>query len=154
LTIGIVEERLSEKDTENGFLLDGFPRTLPQAKVLDEVLTKIGKKIDIVINIDVDFDTLLRRLSARRICTQCGTSYHLEFKPPRVEGVCDKCGGELYQRSDDNEASAKVRLETYTNETKPLIEYYEAKNILQVVNGLQNVEDVFKDIDNILGELK
>ena len=154
LTIGIVEERLNEADCANGFLLDGFPRTTMQAEALDTILAKMNKKIDYVINIDVPFDVLLKRLVARRICKDCGATYHLEFKPPKVAGICDKCGGELYQRSDDNEESATVRLETYTNETKPLIDYYKKKNILKDINGLQEVDVVFEDIKKIIGDAK
>ncbi|MEG0283693.1 MAG: adenylate kinase [Erysipelotrichales bacterium] len=152
LTNGIVEERLAQEDCANGFLLDGFPRTTDQAEALDLMLSKMNKKIDYVINIDVAFDVLLERLIARRICKNCGATYHLEFKPPKVAGICDKCGGELYQRSDDNEESAQVRLETYTNETKPLIDFYKSKGLLKDVNGLQKVDAVFKDIKNVIGD--
>ncbi|MDR1781916.1 MAG: adenylate kinase [Bacilli bacterium] len=150
VTINIVKERLQEDDTKDGFLFDGFPRTIAQAKALDEMLSGMNRNIDLVINIDVPFDTLLKRLSGRRICKSCGASYHVEFNPSKVEGVCDKCGGELYTRSDDNEESARVRLETYTNETKPLIAYYQEKGLYHEVNGLQSVEDVFNDIAKII----
>lgn len=131
VTIGIVKDRLSEDDCQKGFLFDGFPRTINQAEALNEMLKEMNKKIDVVINIDVPFDVLLKRLVSRRMCKNCGASYHLEFKPPKVENVCDKCGGELYQRSDDNEESATVRLETYSNETKPLIDFYKNEGILK-----------------------
>lgn len=150
VTIGIVKDRLSEDDCQKGFLFDGFPRTINQAEALNEMLKEMNKKIDVVINIDVPFDVLLKRLVSRRMCKNCGASYHLEFKPPKVENVCDKCGGELYQRSDDNEESATVRLETYSNETKPLIDFYKNEGILKKVNGLQSVDDVFKDINEII----
>lgn len=152
LTVGIVKERLQEDDTKNGFLFDGFPRTNNQAKALDEILKEMDRKIDIVINIDVPFDVLLERLVSRRMCRDCGASYHLEFKPSKVAGICDRCGGELYQRSDDNEESATVRLKTYTDETKPLIDYYIEKGLLKEVNGLQAVDDVFRDIESIIKE--
>lgn len=154
LTINIVKERLLEDDVKNGFLLDGFPRTIQQAEALKQMLKESDRKIDLVINLQADFDILLERLIARRMCKQCGASYHLEFKPPKVDGVCDKCGGELYQRSDDNEESARVRLETYNNETKPLIEYYENEKVLVNVNGIQSVEDVYKDIVKKIEEVK
>ena len=154
LTIGIVEERLQESDCQKGFLFDGFPRTINQAKALNEMLAKMNKKIDIVINIDVPFDVLVKRLVARRLCKQCGASFHLEFKPPKVVDVCDKCGGQLYQRSDDNLESATVRLETYTNETKPLIDFYKEENLLKEVNGLQAVVEVSSDINKAIEESK
>lgn len=153
VTINIVKERLAEDDTKNGFLFDGFPRTIAQAKALDQMLSKLKRDIDLVINIDVPFATLLKRLSGRRICKECGASYHIEFNPPKVAGVCDKCGGELYTRSDDNEESARVRLETYNNETKPLIAYYQAKGLYHEVNGLQDVDAVFNDIVKIIGDV-
>lgn len=152
LTVGIVKERLQEEDCKDGFLFDGFPRTINQAIALDEILKEMNKKIDIVINIDVPFDVLLERLVSRRMCRNCGTSYHLEFKPSKVADICDKCGGELYQRSDDNEESATVRLKTYTDETKPLIDFYINQGILKEVNGLQSVDQVFNDIDSIIKE--
>jgi len=154
LTIGIVKERLMEPDCQKGFLFDGFPRTINQAKALNEMLNGMNKKIDVVINIDVPFDVLLQRLVSRRMCKNCGTSYHLEFKPSKVANVCDKCDGELYQRSDDNKESATVRLETYTNETKPLIDFYQQAGILEEVDGLQSVDKVFSDIDTILEDIK
>ncbi|MDF9867543.1 adenylate kinase [Bacilli bacterium PM5-3] len=154
VTINIVKERLMEDDCQKGFLFDGFPRTINQAVALNEMLKDMNKKIDVVINIDVPFDVLLKRLISRRMCRSCGTSFHLEFKPPKVANVCDKCGGELYQRDDDNEASATVRLETYTSETKPLIDFYAKEGLLKEVNGLQAVDEVFNDIDSIIEEVK
>ncbi|WP_423363717.1 adenylate kinase [Mycoplasma sp. P36-A1] len=153
LTIGIVNERLHEDDVANGFLLDGFPRTINQAVALNEILDKMDKKLDVAINIDAPFDILLKRLVSRRMCRSCGTSYHLEFKPPVTQDVCDKCGGELYQRSDDNEEAATVRLETYTNETAPLINFYKEQGILKEIDGVQSVEKVFNDISAYLEDL-
>ncbi len=138
LTVGIVKERLQEEDCKDGFLFDGFPRTINQAIALDEILKEMDKQIDIVMNIDVPFDVLLERLVSRRMCRNCGASYHLEFKPSKVADICDKCGGELYQRSDDNEESATVRLKTYTDETKPLIDFYINQGILKEVNNYLN----------------
>lgn len=150
LTCDIVKERLANDDCQNGFLLDGFPRTIFQAETLAKTLEEMAKKIDIVINIDVPFDVLIKRLTGRRMCRNCGASYHLEFNPPKVAGVCDKCGGELYQRSDDNIEAATARLETYTNETKPLIDFYKEKNVLKEINGLQSIDEVFVDIEKAI----
>ena len=151
ITIGIVKQRLQQGDTENGFLFDGFPRTINQAKALDQMLKDLDLSIEYVINIEVPFDILLKRLTARRLCKSCGSSYHMEFKKPKVSGKCDKCDNDLYQRSDDNEESAKVRLETYSNETKPLIDYYQEQGLLHEVDGYQSMEKVFEDISNIIG---
>lgn len=154
LTINIVKERLSQDDVERGFLLDGFPRTIEQAKALDVMLEESDRKIDLVLNLEADFDELIKRLTARRMCKDCKSSFHLEFNPPQVEGVCDKCGGKLYQRSDDNEEKAVVRLNTYNEETKPLVEYYEKTGLLANVDGLQSIQNVFVDIEKIIEDLK
>lgn len=154
LTIDIVKERLAQSDVESGFLLDGFPRTIEQAKALDTMLVESNRKIDLALNLEADFDALIERLTARRICKDCKTSYHLEFNPPKVIDVCDKCGGELYQRSDDNEEKAIVRLNTYNEETKPLVEYYEKTGLLRNVDGLQSIDKVFEDIKAIIEEVK
>lgn len=153
LTIAIVKERLAQDDVKKGFLLDGFPRTIEQAKALDQMLEEMNNKIDLVLNLEANFDELIKRLTARRMCKDCKTSYHLEFNPTKVAGVCDKCGGELYQRSDDNEEKAIVRLNTYNEETKPLVEYYEKTGLLSNVDGLKSIEDVFVDIKNIIEEV-
>lgn len=154
VTIGIVKDRLSLPDCKNGFLLDGFPRTLVQAKALDQLLLDLNMPLDVALNLDVDLKVLLARLTGRRLCTKCGATFHLEFNPPKVEGICDKCGSELYQRKDDNEESAAVRLEAYTSQTKPLIEYYAAQGVLKDVNGLQDIDQVFADIQKVLKEVK
>ena len=154
LTINIVKERLSQDDIEKGFLLDGFPRTIEQAKALDQMLEESHRKIDLVLNLEANFDELIKRLTARRLCKDCKTSYHLEFNPPKVAGVCDKCGGELYQRSDDNEEKAIVRLNTYNEETKPLVEYYEKTGLLSNVDGLKSIDDVFVDIKKIIEDVQ
>lgn len=146
VTIGIVKDRLSESDCKSGFLLDGFPRTVDQAKALDEILTSLDSKIDYVINIDVDLDILKERLTGRRICRSCGATYHMIFNPPAVAGTCDKCGGELYQRKDDNEETIKSRLEVYNTQTKPLIEYYNKQNNLLNVNGEGEAKEVTRRI--------
>lgn len=151
VTIGIVKDRLSESDCKSGFLLDGFPRTVDQAKALDEILTSLDSKIDYVINIDVDLNILKERLTGRRICRSCGATYHKIFNPSSVEGVCDKCGGELYQRKDDNEETVGNRLNVYVNQTKPLLDYYSLAGNLVNINGQQSIDLVFEEIQNVLG---
>lgn len=150
ITNDIVKERLSQGEFGNGFILDGYPRNVFQAESLEKISQELNIKIDAVINIDVDFDQLIGRLSGRRICRDCGATYNLKFKPSKVEGVCDKCGGELYQRSDEDEATVKTRLETYVKQTKPLIEYYENKGNLININGDQSMDAVFNDIKSNL----
>ena len=155
VTIGLVEERLNQEDAKEGFLLDGFPRTVEQAEALDQILAKTNRKIDKVLNIDVDPDILLPRLTGRRICKQCGTTYHLIFNPPKVEGICDKDGGELYQRSDDNEETVANRLEVNIKQTKPLLDFYNQKEgVVENINGDQDIKVVFQDVQNILDKLK
>ena len=151
VTIGIVKDRLSESDCKSGFLLDGFPRTVDQAKALDEILTSLDSKIDYVINIDVDLDILKERLTGRRICRSCGATYHMVFNPPAVAGTCDKCGGELYQRKDDNEETVGNRLDVYVSQTKPLLDYYSLAGNLVNINGQQSIDLVFAEIQDVLG---
>ncbi|PEA54605.1 adenylate kinase [Bacillus pseudomycoides] len=153
VTIGIVRERLSQEDCVKGFLLDGFPRTVAQASALEEIMKDLGKKINYVLNINVDSGLLLKRLTGRRICKECGATYHLEFNPPAKEGVCDKCGGELYQRSDDNEETVANRLEVNIKQTKPLLDFYEELGYLKSINGEQDIDKVFADIDLLIGGL-
>jgi adenylate kinase len=153
VTIGIVRERLSKNDCGNGFLLDGFPRTVAQAEALDTMLADLGKKIDYVINIDVDQSILMERLTGRRICKNCGATYHLVFNPPSQEGVCDRCGGELYQRADDNAETVQNRLDVNIQQTKPLLNFYEDKGYLRNINGQQDIDVVFADIEELLGGL-
>ncbi|GAB6932378.1 adenylate kinase [Calditerricola satsumensis] len=150
VTVGIVRERLSQGDCAKGFLLDGFPRTVPQAEALDATLAEMGRRLDHVIYLDVRKETLLARLTGRRICRQCGATYHVVFNPPRQEGVCDKCGGELYQRDDDKEETVATRLEVNLTQTEPLLAYYEEKGLLRRVNGEQEIDAVFADIARIL----
>lgn len=151
VTIGIVKDRLSESDCKSGFLLDGFPRTVDQAKALDEILTSLDSKIDYVINIDVDLDILKERLTGRRICRSCGATYHMIFNPPKNADVCDKCGGELYQRKDDNEETVGNRLDVYVSQTKPLLDYYSLAGNLVNINGQQSIDLVFEEIREVLG---
>ena len=137
VVIGIIKERLAEDDCKNGFILDGFPRTIPQAEALDAM----GIVIDKVIDIEVTDEAIVRRMSGRRVCEKCGASYHLECKLPAKEGVCDKCAGALVQRKDDHPDTVKARLEVYHNETEPLKAYYEKQGKLSVVEGQATIED-------------
>lgn len=152
LVVEIVEDRLKESDCKNGFLLDGFPRTEAQADALDKVLENMNANLNKVINIKVDPAVLLERAVGRRICKSCGATYHITFNPAKVEGVCDKCEGELYQRSDDNEETVANRIKVYVDETSPLIDYYTKKNIIANVDGEQDIDKVFEDIKSALGE--
>lgn len=154
VTIGIVRERLSKDDCQKGFLLDGFPRTVAQAEALETMLAGLGRSIDYVINIEVDKGILMERLTGRRICKECGATYHLVFNPPAKPGVCDKCGGELYQRADDNEETVANRLEVNMKQTQPLLDFYRTKGYLRNINGQQEIEQVFADICELLGGLK
>lgn len=153
VTIGIVRERLGKNDCEKGFLLDGFPRTVAQAEALEEILKELNKKIDYVINIEVDQEILMERLTGRRICKDCGATYHLVFNPPTKSDVCDKCGGELYQRADDNEETVANRLEVNLKQTQPLLDFYADKGYLRNINGQQPIDQVFVDISALLGGL-
>ena len=150
ITNDIVKERLVQGNFGNGFILDGYPRNVFQAESLEKIVEELNIKVDAVVNIDVDFDKLVGRLSGRRICRNCGATYNLKFKPSKVEGVCDKRGGELYQRSDEDEATVKTRLNTYVEQTKPLIDYYQAKGSLININGDQAMDEVFNDIKSSL----
>jgi adenylate kinase len=154
VTIGIVRERLSKDDCQKGFLLDGFPRTVAQAEALENILAELNRSIDYVINIEVDKGILMERLTGRRICKDCGATYHLVFNPPAQPGVCDKCGGELYQRADDNEETVANRLEVNVKQTKPLLDFYGAKGYLRNINGQQEIDKVFADICELLGGLQ
>jgi adenylate kinase len=151
VTIGIVEERLLEDDCKNGFLLDGFPRTIAQAEALDAFLNKNNVKLDAVLDVNVPAEILVRRMVGRRVCKTCGATFHVEFNPSKVAGVCDNCGSPLIQRADDTEATATNRLQVYDENTAPLLEYYKKQNILKTVNGDQSLEKVFEDIKVVLG---
>jgi adenylate kinase len=154
VTIGIVNERLAKADCENGFLLDGFPRTVAQAEALEEILAGLGRKIDYVINVEVDQSILMARLTGRRICKTCGATYHLEFNPPSQEDTCDRCGGELYQRADDNAETVQNRLDVNIKQTAPLLAFYSEKGYLKNINGQQDINDVFENIDELLTGLR
>lgn len=146
VVVGMVKERLSQPDCAKGFLLDGFPRTVAQAEALDETLKSMGIKLDGVINILVPREKLIERITGRRICRSCGASYHVLYNSPRVEGKCDSCGGELYQRSDDNVTAANNRLEIYEKQTQPLINYYSRLGVVKNINGNQEISKVLTDI--------
>lgn len=146
LTVEIVEDRLNQSDCKDGFLLDGFPRTLDQAKALDEVLEKMGTELDSVINIIVDSKLLVERACGRRICKACGATYHVSFNKPKTEGICDRCGKQLSQRPDDNEETVANRIDVYNKQTAPLIDFYENKNIILNINGEQPINEVGKEV--------
>ncbi len=150
VTIGIVRERLQQQDCREGFMLDGFPRTISQAEALDEIVAALETRIDHVVNLKVGRELLLDRLTGRRICRSCGATYHVMFNPPAKEGVCDRCGGELYQRSDDTQEKVGTRLDEYINKTAPLLEYYRNKNLLRELNGEKEIDEVTSDLLGIL----
>jgi adenylate kinase len=150
IVIGIIEERLKAKDCDSGFILDGFPRTIPQAEALQPILTKIGKKIDHVINMVVDPEELVRRLTGRRTCKNCGAMFHLLFQPPKKEEICDRCGGTLYQRADDKEGTIRTRLKEYEKQTAPLIQYYQGKKTLRSIQGVGGPDQIFDRIVRLL----
>lgn len=152
VTIGIVEDRLKQPDCAKGFLLDGFPRTVAQADALGKIIDNLGMTLNGVINIEVDEEKLLARLTGRRICRQCGATYHTVFNPPAQEGVCGKCGGELYQRSDDTLETAQNRLLVYNEQTEPLINYYRAQGLLKGIEGDQAIDKVLQDILVAMGQ--
>ena len=146
VTVGITRERLAKSDCIGGFILDGFPRTLQQAHALDQMLAKMGIRLNKVVNIVVPDQELIPRLTGRRICQSCGATYHMEFRPPAQQNVCDRCGGELYQRTDDQEETVRERLEVYRLQTQPLIQYYQERDLYSEINGAQSTEAVFRDI--------
>lgn len=152
LVIEIATDRLTEEDCENGFLLDGFPRTVEQAVALDAFLGQHGKKIDHVLDIDVPKEELMTRLIGRRVCKNCGATYHVTNMPPKTEGICDKCEGELMQRADDTESTVENRIEVYNKQTKPLLDYYDRLGNIAHLNGTIGLEEVFAEIVSILGE--
>ncbi|EOC1397052.1 adenylate kinase [Listeria monocytogenes] len=150
VTNGIVRERLSEDDAKDGFLLDGFPRTVEQAQELENILSDLGTELDAVINIDVEKDVLMKRLTGRWICRTCGKTYHEIYNPPKVAGKCDLDGGELYQRDDDKKETVENRLNVNMKQTKPLLDFYSEKGKLHNINGEQDIKDVFVDVEKIL----
>lgn len=150
VTNGIVRERLAEDDAKNGFLLDGFPRTVEQAEELENILSDLRTELDAVINIEVDKDVLMKRLTGRWICRTCGKTYHEIYNPPKVPGKCDLDGGELYQREDDKKETVENRLNVNMKQTKPLLDFYSEKGKLHSINGEQDINDVFVDVEKIL----
>jgi adenylate kinase len=152
VVVGIVRERLKAPDCQGGFILDGFPRTVPQAEALGATLKAMQRGIDHVISIEVANEELLKRLGGRRTCRNCGAMYHLVFDPPKKQGVCDKCGGELYQRDDDQEKTIRERLKVYAKQTAPLIAYYEGKGLLRAIDGIGEVEEIFQRIVKAIGK--
>lgn len=150
VTVGIVRERLSQPDTEKGALLDGFPRTVAQAEAFARMVQELGRKIDYVINLQVDREQLLARLTGRRVCKSCGATYHVAFHPPTHEGICDECGGELYQRADDTEETVATRLDVYFEQTAPLLNYYANQGVLHTINGEAEIDEVYREISKIL----
>lgn len=151
VTIGIVKERLSKADCEKGFILDGFPRTVEQADALEKILSELGKKLDAVLNIHVPAEDLIERAVGRRICKGCGATYHVKFNAPKAEGKCDNCGGELYQRADDNADTMKNRLSVYEASTRPLIDYYKKAGVYSEIDGRQPINEVTAALIKILG---
>jgi adenylate kinase len=150
LTVELLLDRVANEDCKDGYVLDGFPRTIPQADVLDNELTKLGDKVDFAINVDVPDENIVRRMSGRRACLKCGATYHIEHIPPVKEGICDKCGSELVQREDDRAETVQNRLSVYHEQTQPLIDYYDKKGILKTVDGTKDMQEVFSDIVAIL----
>ncbi|HLO26692.1 MAG TPA: adenylate kinase [Geobacteraceae bacterium] len=150
VVVGIVEERLAKPDCRNGFILDGFPRTVVQADALKKMLNMLGKSIDHVVSIEVDKEELLERITGRRTCRNCGKGYHVRFDPPRVDGTCDECGGELYQRDDDREETMRKRLDVYENQTAPLIAYYAQESLLRSIQGIGSIEEIQRSVLQVL----
>ena len=152
LVVDLVVDRLGQDDCVNGCVLDGFPRTIPQAEALDVALTKVGQAVDYAINVEVPDENIVNRMSGRRACVNCGATYHVVYAPTKVENVCDTCSGELILRDDDKPETVQKRLNVYHEQTQPLIDYYTKKNILVEVDGTVDIDDVFATIVKILGE--
>jgi adenylate kinase len=151
LTVKILLDRVAQEDCKNGYVLDGFPRTIPQAEVLDKALSELGDKIDYAIDVDVPDENIVKRMGGRRACLSCGATYHIEHVPPKKEGICDTCGSELVLRDDDKPETVKNRLNVYHEQTQPLIEFYTEKGVLKTVDGTVDMQDVFAAIIKILG---
>jgi len=154
VVLGMVKERISQDDCKKGFILDGFPRNVAQAEALDKMLAEMNIPLDLALNVDVPFDDLMKRLTGRRTCKVCGQMYNIYYSPPKVEGKCDKCGGELFQRDDDKEETIKKRLDVYRAQTEPLIDYYSKKGILKNVSGTGSIDEIFNNICAILEKIK
>ena len=152
LTVRILLDRVAKDDCKNGYVLDGFPRTIPQAECLTEALNKLGSKIDYAIDVDVPDDNIVKRMGGRRACVKCGATYHVVFAAPKTEGVCDTCGDKLVLRDDDKPETVQKRLNVYHEQTQPLIDYYTAQGVLKTVDGTRDLNEVFQEIVDILGE--
>jgi adenylate kinase len=150
IVLGLVQERVKQDDCKNGYILDGFPRNTAQAEALDKMLSDLRMPLDSALSVDVPKDDLMKRLTGRRTCKNCQQMYNVYFSPPKKEGACDKCGGQLFQRDDDKEATIKKRLEVYDAQTAPLIDYYKKKGILKSVMGIGSIDDIFKKVCNTL----
>ncbi|MCI9417962.1 MAG: adenylate kinase [Eubacterium sp.] len=151
LTVALVVDRIQKEDCKNGFVLDGFPRTIPQAEALDKKLAEMEEKMDYAIDVDVPDENIVNRMGGRRACVNCGSTYHIVSIPTKVEGICDKCGNEVVLRDDDKPETVQKRLKVYHEQTQPLIDYYNSQGILKSVNGVRPMEDVFAEIVRILG---
>ncbi len=149
LLIDIIKDRLAKPDVKAGWMLDGYPRTIPQAEALDKILPSLGQKIDVVLNVDVPDQELIKRVTGRRMC-KCGTTYHVQFNPPKVAGKCDACGADLYQRQDDTEETVKQRLDAYHKQTQPLIDFYTKRGIVANINGTGDIKAIFGNITKVL----
>jgi len=152
LLIDIIKDRLAKPDVKAGWMLDGYPRTIPQAEALDKILPSLGQKIDVVLNVDVPDQELIKRVTGRRMC-KCGTTYHVQFNPPKVAGKCDACGADLYQRQDDTEETVKQRLQAYHTQTQPLIDYYTKRGIVATVLGVGDIKAIFDKITKVLDKI-
>ena len=152
LLISIIKDRLAKPDVKGGWMLDGYPRTIPQAEALDAILPSLGQKIDVVLNIDVPDEELVKRVTGRRMC-KCGTTYHVQFNPPKVAGKCDACGADLYQRQDDTEATVKQRLQAYHTQTQPLIDFYAKRGIVANINGAGDIKEIFNNVTKALDKI-
>ena len=150
LTVELLLDRVADPDCADGYVLDGFPRTIPQADVLEKALAENGEKVDYAINVEVPDENIVRRMSGRRACLNCGATYHIEHRPPKTEGICDKCGSELVQRDDDKPETVQNRLDVYHAQTQPLIAYYEKAGVLKEVDGTKSMDQVFADIVGLL----
>ena len=151
LVVDLVVDRVNQDDCENGYVLDGFPRTIPQAEALTEALEKMGQKVDFAIDVDVPDENIVKRMGGRRACVTCGATYHMVYAPTKKEGICDTCGGELILRDDDKPETVQKRLNVYHDQTQPLIDYYTSQGILRTVDGTVDIDDVFRAITEFLG---
>jgi len=154
VTIGIVKDRLAKDDCSHGYLLDGFPRTIKQAEALKKLTEELSRKVNLVININADEEILVKRISGRRVCKNCGAPFHITDMKPKVEGICDNCGGPLFQRADDNETSLRVRLTHYYEDTKPLVNFYTNEGILSNLDGVKGSNYVFDESSKLIEEVK